>query len=218
MKDRSGPQGEPYLPLLKPLGIALAAIAALALGVWTATKWYAPATVSLQSGILLETPRPIADFVLTDQDGQAFTKDRLLGRWSLVFAGFTHCPDVCPTTLQLFKLLEQKLRQGKRSLNTIFLSVDSKRDTPELLQRYVRYFSPQLTGITGTAEQIDRICASLGLAYIIVPGKNDSDYTIDHSSALVLINPRGEIAGYFQAPHKLDTLTTDLSRLLPISE
>ncbi len=209
---------ELFLTLLKSFSIAFATLSALGLGIWTASKWYAapPATV-LESGILLPEPRVIASFELTDQDGGDFSNDRLLNRWSLLFVGFTHCPDVCPTTLALLKLLEQRLQTGNRSLNAVFVSVDPQRDTPQRLQSYVRYFSPSLTGVTGAPAELDRLCASLGIAYLKVPGATATDYTMDHSAALVLVNPKGEVAGYFQAPHKIESLAADLARVIPLN-
>jgi protein SCO1/2 len=207
-----------FLRAFKPLAAGLCAVLALGLGIWTASKWYAPAPLlPIESGVLLPEPRPVAGFSLTDQDGRTFTHANLLNHWSLVFAGFTHCPDVCPTTLSLMKLLEQRLQADNRGLSMVFVSVDPERDTPQQLQKYVRYFSPNLTGATGPAEELERLCASLGIAYVKVPGATPGDYTIDHSAALVLLNPQGKVAGYFQAPYKLDTLAADLARIIPPS-
>ena len=203
---------------MKPVAVALAALCALVLGVWTALKWYAPPpAISLESGILLPQPRVIASFKLTDQDGAVFANDRLLQRWSLLFVGFTHCPDVCPTTLSMMKLLEQRLQAEQRALSMVFVSVDPERDTSQQLQKFVRYFSPTLTGATGPNPELERLCASLGIAYIKVPGATNDSYTMDHSAALVLINPQGQVAGYFQAPYKLDLLAADLARIIPPS-
>lgn len=200
----------------KPVAAGFCAIFALGLGLWTASEWYAPAALPpIESGVLLPEPRPVAGFSLTDQDGRAFTNAQLQDRWSLLFAGFTHCPDVCPTTLSLMKLLEQRLQAEDRALSMVFLSVDPERDTPQQLHKYVRYFSPNLTGATGPVEELERLCASLGIAYVKVPGATADDYTIDHSAALVLLNPQGKVAGYFQAPYKLDSLAADLARIIP---
>lgn len=194
----------------------VAALAALALGVFAALQLWRPAPApELASGILLPQPRAVAPFQLLDQDGKPFTRERLQGQWTVLFAGFTHCPDVCPTTLQLLKQLEGRLAQSGRPLQTVFLSVDPQRDTPEQLLRYVRHFSPAFTGVTGSREQLDALCASLGLAYVKVPGANDQDYTVDHSAALVLLNADGNVAGYFQPPFKLDALANDLEQVLP---
>jgi protein SCO1/2 len=193
--------------------LAAAALAALALGVFTASRLSAPrAAPQLASGTLLTQPRDIAPFALTDQDGRPFTEQQLRGHWTLLFAGFTHCPDVCPTTLALMGQLRRQLAAGPERLELLFLSVDPERDTPARLKAYVEHFGAAIRGVTGPGAALDAFCASLGLAYVKVPGAGD--YTVDHSAALVLLDPQGRIAAYFQAPHRLDTLAADLSGIM----
>ena len=195
----------------------LAAVALLAggLGVLAASRLYAPRAVAQPvSGTLLSEPRALAAFALLDQDGQPFTNAALENHWTLLFAGFTHCPDVCPTTLALMKQLRQHAALGGRPLEYVFLSVDPERDTPAQLKRYVDYFGGHIRGVSGPRGQLDALCASLGLAYVKIPGTTDSEYTVDHSTALVLLDARGRVAGYFQPPHKLDTLAADLARIV----
>lgn len=193
----------------------LAALVALGLGVFAAARIYTPDVPKFESGIYLPAPRAVGSFELTDQDDQPFTNAQLQGHWTILFAGFTHCPDVCPTTLSLLKQLSDRLLQSERQLEIVLLSVDPERDTPAQLLSYVRYFSPDFTGISGPKGQLDSLSASLGLAYVKVPGASDADYTMDHSAALVLINPQGQVAGYFQPPFKLELLASDLERVLP---
>lgn len=195
----------------KALPAALAALAALVAGVWVASVWYPPKPPPLQSGVLLPSPRPIAPFALTGEDGQPWGPEQLQGRWTLLFAGFTHCPDVCPTTLGLMKALGQRLQPAPA---LVFLSVDPERDTPQRLREYVGFFGAGIRGVTGPPGQLESLCASLGIAFVKVPGATDADYTMDHSAALVLINPTGQVAGYFPPPHKADTLAADLARIL----
>jgi protein SCO1 len=201
-------------PSRAPL-LALAAAAALAAGLWTALRWSAPAHPQLESGILLQNPRPVAPFVLTDHTGARYDNARLEGRWTLLFAGFTNCPDVCPTTLALMRQLQERLAAQGQTLQALFLSVDPVRDTIEQLRRYVEFFGPAVTGVTGAPGELERLTASLGLAYLKVPGTAPGQYAVDHSVALVLLDPQGRIAGYFQPPHRLDTLAADLARILP---
>jgi protein SCO1 len=200
----------------KAPAVALLAAAALAAGLWTALRWAGPsAPPQLESGILLQEPRPVAPFVLTDHTGARYDNARLQGRWTLLFAGFTNCPDVCPTTLALIRQLQERLAARGQPLQALFLSVDPERDTVEQLRRYVEFFGPAVTGVTGAPAELERLTASLGLAYLKVPGSGPGQYTMDHSAALVLLDPQGRIAGYFQAPHRLDTLAADLARILP---
>jgi protein SCO1/2 len=195
--------------------LAVAALAALALGIFSASRLQAPRAVpQLASGTLLPQPRAIAPFALADLDGEPYTLAQLQGHWTLLFAGFTHCPDVCPTTLSLMAQLRRQLAAGPTRLELLFLSVDPERDTPARLKAYVDHFDASIRGVTGPAAALDAFCASLGLTYVKVPGAGAGGYTVDHSAALVLLDPQGRIAAYFQPPHRLDTLAADLSGIV----
>ena len=193
---------------------SLAALAALGLGVFAASRIYAPRAVQIESGTLLREPRPVAAFALLDQDARPYSNAELQGHWTLLFAGFTHCPDVCPTTLGTMKQLAQQPGLREAGLDYVFLSVDPERDTPQRLKSYVAFFGTAIRGVSGPRAQIDVLCASLGLAYLKIPGASDAEYTMDHTAALVLLDPQGRVAGYFQPPHKLDTLAADLARIV----
>lgn len=196
------------------VALCAAALAALGLGLYAGMRLQGPRTLTpLASGILLGEPRAVAPFTLADQDGRAYTQAQLQGHWTLLFAGFTHCPDVCPTTLALMAQLRGRL-PADTPLELLFLSVDPERDTPERLRTYTAHFGGAVRGVTGPREQLDALCANLGIAYLKVPGANDTQYTVDHSTALVLLDRSGRVAGYFQAPHKLDTLAADLAGIV----
>lgn len=195
-------------------GIALALLA-LAAGAWTAAHFFAaPSGVELQSGTALPEPRPLREFEMTDDSGASFGLARLQGHWSLVFAGFTSCPDVCPTTLGLLAQLRTAMADQGAAPEIVFLSVDPERDTPARLHGYVTHFGAGITGLSGAPDQLEALASQLGLAYMKVPGPTPEDYTLDHSAALVLIDPQARIAAYFQPPYKVDTLVSDLHRLL----
>lgn len=197
---------------MRPAPIAAAVLAATVIGV--AAAWWVTARqpVTLASGTALATPRAIADFRLTDQQGREFTRESLRGGWSLVFAGFTHCPDACPTTLAMLNAMDERLRANGGAIQVVFLSVDPERDTAERLAGYVSHFNPRFVAVTGARAQIDELCRDLGIAYVRNPGAG-GDYTVDHSAALVLIDPRARVAGYFQPPHDADALAADLAAL-----
>jgi protein SCO1 len=162
------------------------------------------------AGTAIEPPRPLAAFELTDQKGARFTRQNLKGQWSLLFAGFSHCPDVCPDTLVRLKALDENLRAAGGKLQTVFLSLDPERDTPEQLAEYMSYFNPEFVGVTGEKAEIDKLTGSLGLAYVKVPGSR-GNYTVDHSTATVLIDPHARAAAYFRAPLDIEALTADLT-------
>jgi len=165
-------------------------------------------TPKLDHLVSLDPPRDVAAFELTDQHGRPFTAADLRGRWTVLFVGFTHCPDICPTTLGLLASVDNRLPEARRPLQFVFVSADPERDTPARLRDYVGLFNADWTALTGPFDQLDRLLDSLQLAYVKVPVGN-GDYTIDHSTALVLIDPQARMAGFYPAPHEPAELLAD---------
>ncbi|MCF6264011.1 MAG: SCO family protein [Xanthomonadales bacterium] len=165
-------------------------------------------------------PKVIADFLLSDSDGKEFGLDNLRGRWSLLFFGFTHCPDICPTTLStmasVYRKLEKQLPAEKLPA-IIFVSIDPERDHLELIGSYVEFFAPEFTAVTGEHPQLTALTRQLGLLYTIeehAPGV--SDYIVDHSSGIILMNPDAELVGLLRTPHDEQQISTDLLQLLSV--
>lgn len=196
------------------LRLALVGAVALMVGLLAAVWLQKPATTALQSGTLLQTPRPLGEFAALDQDGASFTTARLRGRWTLVFPGFTSCPDVCPTTLALLKHVQAGLGAQADRMQVEFLSVDPERDTPARLKQYVHFFDPSFAAFTAPEPELRKIAQMLGVAYAKVPGATPEAYTMDHSAALILIDPQARIAGYLTPPFDAARLTDDLRGLL----
>jgi len=187
------------------LVVGVIAVCAAAAGLWTAQRLdRAP---QLAGGTWLPRPRSVGSFVLTDQNGAAFTQTQLRGAPSLVFFGFTHCPDVCPTTL--YKLAQARRAAAVPHLRVLFVTLDPARDTPPLLARYLRAFDPQFLGLTGSEQTIAALAAHFGVAFarVALPG---GDYTIDHSAVVFLLDAAGNIVAVFTAPLDIATLTQDL--------
>lgn len=154
----------------------------------------------VNGAVKLERPRILDNFELLGDSGKVFNTSDLTGHWTLVFFGFTHCPDVCPTTLSTLNSFYQTLDEQTRADTDILLvSVDPKRDTPQQLHDYVRYFNPQFRGATGEFLNIKRFANQLNVPFNKVPLAN-GEYTVDHGSQVVLINPRGDYHGFFKAP------------------
>jgi protein SCO1/2 len=149
---------------------------------------------------VLDTPRNIGELQLIDHHGQAFTRERLQGKWTLVFFGFTYCPDICPTTLAFLNEFVGQL-EGTEVEDTavVMVSVDPARDSVEQLATYVPYFNADFTGVTGEFLDIHRFATALNTPFRKVPGQ-DENYQVDHSANVVLINPRGDYHGFFKAP------------------
>ena len=142
------------------------------------------------SATVLPTPAPLAEFSLADHDEQAFTKESFRGHWSLVFFGFTNCPDICPLTLQVLSAAKRRLsEQGQSPLPRIVLvSVDPERDTPAKMALYVNAFGDGNLGITGDLDELRKLTSGLGI-FFEKQKSDDESYAVDHSSVVIVIDP-----------------------------
>jgi len=158
------------------------------------------AEMKVNGAYMMDTPRKIPEFNLVDQNGEAFTHSRLEGVWTLIFFGFTHCPDVCPTTMAFLNEFMGSL-EGTEAEDTqvVMVSVDPARDTIEILAEYVPYFNPAFIGVTGEFLDVHRFATALNTPFRKAPGQG-KDYQVDHSANVVLVNPRGDYHGFFRAP------------------
>jgi protein SCO1/2 len=189
--------------------------AAAAGGVAAALIWHSKPPLELVTGTVLLPSRPLADFSLIDHQGRSFGPANLRGHWSLMFFGYTNCPDFCPTTLVTLAAVEKQLRaKAIAPPQVIFVSVDAKRDTPVQLAKYVPYFDPDFIGLTAADQpSIERQARKWGVAVMIQPASGDS-YTVDHSGAIFVINPEGKIAAVLTGPFTVDALQSDLQRIV----
>jgi protein SCO1/2 len=161
----------------------------------------------LNGAYMFETPRALPAFELVDHHGKLFDKQRLQDKWTLVFFGFTHCPDICPTTMSLLSRFMQELDGLPEQTDTqvVMVTVDPARDDVAQLAKYVPYFNPDFIGVSGEFMDIHRFATALNTPFRKVPGQGEN-YQIDHSANLVLINPRGDYQGFFKAPLDLAKL------------
>lgn len=155
--------------------------------------------------------KELTDFKLTGADNKTLVLNDLKGKWSFIFFGYVHCPDVCPLTMgilgQAFKLLE-KNPAAYQEVQGVFVSVDPKRDTPELLKEYASYFNTKFTGVTGDTAQLDAFSRQMSALYTIQPkepqkpgdAKSGDDYLVTHTSTIFLIDPQGRLYGRFPPP------------------
>jgi protein SCO1/2 len=172
--------------------------------------------IELTTGTLLTPSRRLAEFSLIDQHGRTFGSANLRGHWSVLFFGYTNCPDFCPTTLTTLAALEKQLRAAEtvQLPQVVFVSVDAKRDTPAQLATYVPYFDPQFIGLTAADQPtIEAVAREWGVAVIIQPGTG-GNYTVDHSGALFVVNPEGRLAAILTGPFTVDALRVDLLHLM----
>ena len=171
-----------------------------------------------ESLLVLPEPRVLADFDLVDHEGNAFSLENLRGRWSLLFFGFTHCPDICPSTLFDLAQVSQSLAadgNAEDPVQVVLVSVDPERDTPQRLGEYVAWFDPDFVGVTGAPEQLAPLAMRVGVAYRIEehpPGA--ANYAVDHSASVFLTDPQGRLHGVFPAPHDAAAMSRDLASFL----
>jgi protein SCO1/2 len=153
-----------------------------------------------------------APFTLVDQKGAPITEAVFKGHPSVVFFGFTHCPEVCPTTLfELAGWLKTMGDSGK-NLNAYFVTVDPERDTPETMNTYVSNFSDRITGITGDPDKVHAMAKAFGIYWKKVD-TGDGDYTMDHTASVLLLNAQGDFAGTIAYGENADTAIAKLKRL-----
>ena len=198
-------------------GIVLAIALAAGLGLLLAQKVFGPAgNGGHQAGsiIFYPTPRPLPDFSLSQSDGTRLIPGELKGHWTLVFLGFTFCPDVCPTTLAELKAAWASLgkRGAQDKLRVDFVSVDPERDTPDTLAKYVGFFSPDFLAATGTDAELSKLTRALGIVYSRTK-KDDGSIEVDHSGSIVIVDPQGRLVGLFRPPFAAKDLADDMATL-----
>ena len=184
------------------------AIAAMIAGAWLGSvkeQEKIQEIIEIQ-GAILPIAKTIIPFQLTDHNEQAFTLDNFKGHWSLVFVGYTQCPDVCPASLSVLKQVHQFMSEQNITVpEVIFISVDPERDTYPLLNKYVTYFNSDFLGVSGDLNQLKIITQQLSVTFAKAPGSNgkieEDDYLMDHSSSFMLINPDGKLQAFLTAPH-----------------
>jgi protein SCO1/2 len=173
-----------------------------------------PAQMRLQSATVLDDDRPLPEFTLVRAAGK-FANSDLTGRWTLLFFGYTFCPDVCPTALQLLKELRGKLAERAVTLpQVVMVSVDP-RDDPQTLSRYASAFDPAFIGATADDVGLAPLVKHLGVYYLRHDKDGKAGYVIDHSAAIYLIDPHGRLKAVFPAPQTLPAMLQDYLTLVP---
>ncbi len=151
-------------------------------------------------------------FTLVDQNGQPITEQAFRGTPSAVFFGFTHCPEVCPTTLFEMEGWLKTLGSEGASIRPYFVSIDPERDTPEIMKQYITSFSTRITGITGEPEKVAAMAKSFGI-FVRKVDTGGGDYTMDHTASVLLLGSSGDFEGTIAYEENADTAVAKLRRL-----
>mgnify|MGYP000019304426 FL=1 len=197
--------------------LAFAGIAALAAGVLLGDRLAGPPPDPLPTihGTVIAPPQPLPAFRLHDEYGTDFGPERFRGRWTLIYFGYTYCPDVCPTELTTLAELEKRLAAQGRGGDTDYwlITVDPERDTVQRLREYVQFFSKRFHAASGDTANLAALMNPLGVIALRPPGQPDTGYTIDHSSTLTLIDPQGRLHAIFSPPNEVEHLLPELLAL-----
>ena len=163
---------------------------------------------------VLTKPIKLDEFLLTADDDSVFSNQSLKDKWSLLFFGYTQCPDVCPLNLHQLAQANNELADTLDSTpDIIMVSVDPDRDTSEILQKYVRSFGKNVSGVTGKNEELDKLTSQLGIFYNANKHEGEN-YSVNHSAAVILINKNAEFHAVFSAPHSIENFVSDLPLIL----
>jgi protein SCO1 len=196
------------------IAVVLAAVAAGA-GAWFASRLNAPALP--EHARILSAPRPLPEVPATAHTGQPFTRQDFEGRWTIVFFGFTYCPDICPATLQVLAGARRLLADlpGRDQPQVVMISVDPGRDTPARLAEYVPFFDASFRGVQVAEDNLPELTRGFGAAYFQTPLGDDS-YTVDHTASLFLVDRQGRLAAVIPTPHTAEGIASDMRRILKL--
>lgn len=172
------------------------------------------ADVGDSAGLRIEPPKAIHAHTLVNQDGQS-VQFPSSGRWQLAFFGFTSCPDICPLTLQKAATVLKRLGPKASGLEMVFLSIDSDRDQPDVVKKFVSVHDPRIQGLTGATGAVQAVANEFGVIARRYQGKKALDYRIEHSSFMYLLDPQGRIVTLYPAGVSPEQIVADLEQKLP---
>jgi len=200
----------------RPLKAWVVVIVAFAVGLVLARAFLrGPEPPTLERATLYPAAREVSSLALVDQDGRRFDRSALQGHWTLIFFGFTQCPDLCPTTLATLARTRRVLADlaPNEQPRVLLISVDPEHDTPKRLAAYVRFFDPTFLGATGGPDAIEATTRAFGVPFARVAAAGGG-YTVDHGAGVFVVSPRADIVAYSSAPHDAQILAGDYRRIV----
>lgn len=168
-------------------------------------------------GVLRPEFRLLQPFELIDHNKAVFDQKRLKGKWTLVFFGYTSCPDICPATLYVLNSVQARLEdetgEVPADMQVLFVSVDPARDTTEKLAAYITHFNKKFIGATADKAAIDKLTRQFGAGYILEPETTPGHYLVAHTSAIFLVDPFGRLVASFSQPHYPKTIASQYQKI-----
>ena len=159
---------------------------------------------------LFPAPKPLAAFAFTDHENRMFDLSRLKGKWSFLFFGYTHCPDICPTTLATLARVRGSIAKsgaGAQDVQFVFISVDPNRDTAGRLRQYVTYFDATFLGVTGNDAELGNLAGQLGAVYQVEVKAGSENYPVYHTTAVFLVDPLARYHAVFAPPFDAEAIS-----------
>jgi len=207
--------------------IGAAAVIAMSAGFWLSSMQQssnddkahdARQSFSPIQGTILSPARKIAVPELVKDNGEILRSDDLSGQWHILFFGYTHCPDICPTTMGVLAQAKKTATANNQTFpGVVFVSVDPERDKVDTLGQYVQYFDKDFIGVTGTPALVKALALQMSVVYLKMPaaeGSTTDDYLVDHSSALLLLDPQGRLKAFLNPPHDPSTILHDVKTVI----
>ena len=192
-------------------GFVVGGVIALAVLPEARARLFPAATLKTMGQALVGGP-----FTLTDHTGRRVTDQDFRGRFMMVFFGFTFCPDVCPTALQVMAAALDKIGPKAEQITPVLITVDPERDTPEQMAMYVKSFHPRLVGLTGSPEEIAAVAKAYRVYFKrVADPKSSGGYTMDHSAIIYVMGPDGAFRTHFTYTVNADAMAERLTKLLP---
>ncbi len=164
-------------------------------------------------GLFWPNIKQIQSFNAIDQQGNQFSIEQMNGKWSFVFFGYTHCPDVCPVTMSVMADTYKQLATINNDLQIIFITVDPERDTTEKLSEYVSYFNEKFIGLGGDIEMINSLTRQIGVPYYHNKEGQTDNYPVDHSASIFLIDPMARMVAKLSPPHQSNLITQQFTKI-----
>jgi len=181
------------------------------IGIYT-SGYYQPVQIpETIEGLLWPDPKQIGEFTIVDHKGKEFSSNNMQGKWSLLFFGYTYCPDVCPITLSV---LNQFYNNKQRDdIQVLFITVDPERDTTTRLAEYIGYFNQDFLALGGNIEQVRTLASQIGIAFMYGAPAEDGNYLVDHTSSVFLLDPQARLVSILPAPHTPESIETRFNNI-----
>jgi len=164
-------------------------------------------------GLFWPSPKIIQPFESVDQLGQSFGLEQINNKWSFIFFGYTHCPDICPITMSVMAETYKQLKTEYKDLQIIFVTVDPVRDTTEKLAAYVTYFNEDFIGLGGSTEMVNSLTRQIGIAYYLNNEETSDNYLVDHSASIFLFDPKARMVGKFSPPQETEKIINQFKNI-----